>query len=195
MLDKAGPVSCQPWAVVPRPDSWVDESESIVLIGEAAHPQGVCAYNNFTLTPLPIPLSPLFFSSCNLPNCTPSLVPTMAAVSRLKMLPSSARSSRAFEAWSKSPRFYMRIRTCARGARTQWQPWSTKMCGWRFRARRGSATARSAGPRSPPTRLIHRPEADRPTLNSRRSRRCGVTMRLTLRTSGGWSGACCASGQ
>ncbi|KAH9973872.1 hypothetical protein BGW80DRAFT_1496011 [Lactifluus volemus] len=40
LLDKAGPVSCQPWIVVPPPGSWVDESESIVLIGDAAHPQG-----------------------------------------------------------------------------------------------------------------------------------------------------------
>jgi hypothetical protein len=119
----------------------------------------------------------------------------MAAVSRSKMLPSSARSSPAFEVWSKSPHFYMRIRTCARGARKRWRPWSTKMCGWRFRAQRGSVMARSAGPRSPLTRQIHRPEAGRPMQNSRRSRRCGITMRLMPRMSGGWSGACCVSGQ
>ncbi|KAI0252477.1 hypothetical protein BJV78DRAFT_1153620 [Lactifluus subvellereus] len=40
LLDQAGPVSRQSWIVLPPPDSWVDESESIVLIGEAAHPQG-----------------------------------------------------------------------------------------------------------------------------------------------------------
>ncbi|KAI0298695.1 hypothetical protein B0F90DRAFT_1668981 [Multifurca ochricompacta] len=39
LLDKAGHVSCQPWVVLPQPDNWIDESESIVLIGEAAHPQ------------------------------------------------------------------------------------------------------------------------------------------------------------
>ncbi|KAI9507583.1 FAD/NAD-P-binding domain-containing protein [Russula earlei] len=40
LLDKVGPVSRQPWLVLPSPDSWVDESESIMLIGDAAHPQG-----------------------------------------------------------------------------------------------------------------------------------------------------------
>jgi salicylate hydroxylase len=40
LLDKAGAVSRQPYVVMPQLDSWVDESESIVLIGEAAHPQG-----------------------------------------------------------------------------------------------------------------------------------------------------------
>jgi salicylate hydroxylase len=40
LLDKAGAVSRQPYVEIPRLESWVDESESIVLIGEAAHPQG-----------------------------------------------------------------------------------------------------------------------------------------------------------
>ncbi|KAI0000203.1 FAD/NAD-P-binding domain-containing protein [Russula compacta] len=40
LLDKAGPVSRQSWIVPPPPDTWVDESETIILIGEAAHPQG-----------------------------------------------------------------------------------------------------------------------------------------------------------
>ncbi|KAI9438617.1 hypothetical protein H4582DRAFT_185184 [Lactarius indigo] len=40
LLDHAGPVSRQSYLVMPRLESWVDESESIVLIGEAAHPQG-----------------------------------------------------------------------------------------------------------------------------------------------------------
>lgn len=39
LLDKAGAVSRQPYVVIPRLESWVDESESVVLIGEAAHPQ------------------------------------------------------------------------------------------------------------------------------------------------------------
>ncbi|KAH9003413.1 hypothetical protein EDB86DRAFT_2799111 [Lactarius hatsudake] len=40
LLDNAGPVSRQSYVVMPPLESWVDESESIVLIGEAAHPQG-----------------------------------------------------------------------------------------------------------------------------------------------------------
>ncbi|KAF8260820.1 hypothetical protein EI94DRAFT_1706007 [Lactarius quietus] len=40
LLDKAGSVSRQSYVVFPRLESWVDESESVVLIGEAAHPQG-----------------------------------------------------------------------------------------------------------------------------------------------------------
>lgn len=40
LLDNAGPVSRQSHVVMPRLETWVDESESIVLIGEAAHPQG-----------------------------------------------------------------------------------------------------------------------------------------------------------
>ncbi|KAI0287543.1 hypothetical protein BC826DRAFT_44812 [Russula brevipes] len=39
LLDNAGPVSRQSWTVQAQPDIWVDESESIILIGEAAHPQ------------------------------------------------------------------------------------------------------------------------------------------------------------
>jgi len=42
LLDNAGPVSRQSWTVQAQPDIWVDESESIILIGEAAHPQSVC---------------------------------------------------------------------------------------------------------------------------------------------------------
>jgi hypothetical protein len=48
LLDKAGPVSRQPWIAIPPPENWVDDSESIVLIGEAAHPQGVCAWSTLT---------------------------------------------------------------------------------------------------------------------------------------------------
>jgi hypothetical protein len=42
LLDMVGPVSRQSWNKIPPPETWVDESESIILIGEAAHPQGVC---------------------------------------------------------------------------------------------------------------------------------------------------------
>lgn len=38
LLDKAGAVSRQQYVVIPRLESWVDESETVVLIGEAAHP-------------------------------------------------------------------------------------------------------------------------------------------------------------
>ncbi|KAI0266066.1 hypothetical protein BC834DRAFT_843152 [Gloeopeniophorella convolvens] len=39
LLDKAGPVSRQPYVEYERPETWVDDAQSIVLIGEAAHPQ------------------------------------------------------------------------------------------------------------------------------------------------------------
>lgn len=39
LLDKVGPVSRQPWCKFPLPETWVDDSESVILIGEAAHPQ------------------------------------------------------------------------------------------------------------------------------------------------------------
>lgn len=41
LLDNVGPVSRQTWDDIPPPETWVDESESIILIGEAAHPQAV----------------------------------------------------------------------------------------------------------------------------------------------------------
>lgn len=40
LLDSTGAVSRQSCVVIPWVESWVDESESVVLIGEAAHPQG-----------------------------------------------------------------------------------------------------------------------------------------------------------
>ncbi|KAF8474487.1 FAD/NAD-P-binding domain-containing protein [Russula ochroleuca] len=40
LLDMVGPVSRQSWNKIPPPETWVDESESIILIGDAAHPQG-----------------------------------------------------------------------------------------------------------------------------------------------------------
>jgi len=54
LLDKAGPVSRQSWIVIPPPEDWVDESGSIMLIGEAAHPQGVRAWSSFTPSLVPI---------------------------------------------------------------------------------------------------------------------------------------------
>lgn len=57
LLGKAGAVSHQPHAVMPQFESWVDESESIVLIGEAAHPQGVRACHELPSSHPPLSLS------------------------------------------------------------------------------------------------------------------------------------------
>jgi len=48
LLDKVGAVSRRSWCKIPLPETWVDDSESIILIGEAAHPQTVSVIVHFT---------------------------------------------------------------------------------------------------------------------------------------------------
>src|SRR6266702_5956791 len=124
LLDNAGPVSCQSYVVIPRLESWVDDSESIVLIGEAAHPQGVRACMSFTLLSPFSPFCLLSSSSSSLfylwgPRASPER--HMHAASPSRTQPSSAHYSLACGAGTKSRRFCTHSRTCTRGARTLWQ--------------------------------------------------------------------------
>jgi hypothetical protein len=109
LLNKVGPVSRQPWCNIPLPETWVDDSESIILIGEAAHPQIVSVSS---ISPSHIP---------NISSCTvSSLVYSLAPPSPWRMPPYSARCSRACGARTRLQHFYMLIRTCARVVRTRW---------------------------------------------------------------------------
>lgn len=113
LLDKVGPVSRQSWCKIPLPETWVDDSESIILIGEAAHPQIVSVSS---ILPL---LSPkLLILSRSIHT---SLVHSMAPPSPWRMPLYSARCSRACGARIRLQRFYTLIRTCARVGRTCWQ--------------------------------------------------------------------------
>ncbi len=49
-LDKVGPASRQSCYIFPQPEIWVDNSGSIVLMGEAAHPRGVSVLSVLPLT-------------------------------------------------------------------------------------------------------------------------------------------------
>jgi hypothetical protein len=110
LLDKVGVVSRQSWCKIPLPETWVDDSGSIILIGEAAHPQFVSISS---ISPLLSPNLLILFRSVHT-----SRVHTMAPPSPWKMPPYSARCSRACGARIRLQRFYTLIRTCARVART-----------------------------------------------------------------------------
>jgi hypothetical protein len=56
LLDNVGPVSRHTWDDIPSPETWVDDSESIILLGEAAHPQAVCV-SSILFLPSPKPLN------------------------------------------------------------------------------------------------------------------------------------------
>jgi hypothetical protein len=112
LLDKVGAVSRQSLLKISLPETWVDDSESIILIGEAAHPQTV-SVSSISLLPPP----KLLISSRSIHT---SLVQSMAPPSPWKTQPYSARCSRACGARIRLQRFYTPIRTCARVARKCW---------------------------------------------------------------------------
>ena len=110
LLDKVGGVTRQAWCSIPLPETWVDDSESIVLIGESAHPQVV----SFLSSKSPLPSPKHLISSRSIHT---SLVHSLAPPSPWRTLPYSARCSRACGAPIRFQRFYTLIRTCARLAR------------------------------------------------------------------------------
>jgi hypothetical protein len=112
LFDKVDAVSRQSLNKIPLPETWVDDSESIILIGEAAHPQTVSVSS---ILPLPFP-KPLILSR----SIHTSSVHSMAPPSPWRMPPYSARCSRACGARIRLQRFYTPIRTCGRVARTCW---------------------------------------------------------------------------
>lgn len=112
LFDKVGAVSRQSLYKVSLPETWVDDSESIILIGEAAHPQTVSVSS---ISPFPSPKLLILSRSIHT-----SSVHSMAPPSPWRMPPYSARCSRACGAWIRLQRCYTLIRTCARVARTCW---------------------------------------------------------------------------
>jgi hypothetical protein len=111
LLDKVGAVSRQSWCKISLPETWVDDSGSIILIGEAAHPQTVSVSSIS-------PSSPKFLILSR--SILTSLVHTMAHLSPWKMPPYSAHCSRACGARIRLQRFYTPIKTYARVVRTCW---------------------------------------------------------------------------
>jgi len=114
LLDKVGTVSRQSWCKTQLPETWVDDSESIILIGEAAHPQ------NVSVSSIPPQASPKLLTGILSRPIHASLVHFMAPPSPWRMPPCSAHCSRAYGARIRLQRFYMLIRTCARVARICW---------------------------------------------------------------------------